>query len=204
MSDQNTTAESTQTILVREDGSQYTVEPYPLSKTKEIADRFRGEHTINISLPVAVKGDLDATLRNLRAFVSPEADFSEVLIAKFNGQGLRLDAQKEVKELLAQGNEELKDTSVEEALGKAQEAADGFRLGAPRRKGTGKQSGKVAQAEAKAARAVGTAVSMYRDLPLALRETYRAQLIEMGAASAEELDQVDAEQQEEEPRKGKR
>jgi hypothetical protein len=203
MSEQNNTVESTETILTREDGTQYTLVPFPLSKTKEIADRFRGEHTINIALPVAVKGDLDATLRNLQAFVSPEADFGEVLVAKFNGQGLRLDAQKEVKELLAPGNEELKEATLEDALGTAQQVADNFRLGAPRKKGTGKQSGKVAQAEAKAARAVGTAVSMYRDLPLALRETYRAQLIEMGAASAEELDAVDAEV-EAPPTKGKR
>lgn len=200
-----TTNGTEQTVLSREDGTQYTIAPFKLNSTKEIADRFRGEHTIQIQLPVAVPGDLDATLRNLRAFVSPEADFGEVLVAKFNGQGLRLDAQKEVKELLAPGNEELKDVELGDALAKAQEAADSFRLGAPRqRKGTGKQSGKVAQAEAKAARAVSTAVQMYRDLAPPMRQTYRPQLIEMGVATAEELDAVDQEEQNAEPKRGKR
>jgi hypothetical protein len=197
MSDQT----NEQTTLIREDGTQYVVEPFKLSKTKEIADRFRGEHIINIALPVAVPGDLDATIRNLRAFVSPEADFGEVLVAKFNGQGLRLDAQKEVKEFLSPENldteEEgvkLRDIDVPDMLGRAQLIADGFKLGAPRtRKGGGKTSGKVAQAEAKAAKVASTAVSMYRELPLALRQTYRGQLIEMGAATEAELDAVDQE-----------
>lgn len=193
----------TATVLNREDGTQYTTEPFKLSKTKEIADRFRGEHTINIPLPVAVKGDIAATLRNLQAFVSPEADFAEVLVAKFNGQGLRLDLQKAAKEFLAPGAEETKELEVAEAIAVAQQAVNDERLGAPRKRGTGAAKGKVAQAEAKAAKVASTAVQMYRDLPQAMRQTYRQALIDTGQVTVEELDAVDAELANDAP-KGKR
>jgi hypothetical protein len=202
----------TPSVFTREDGSQYTTEPFKLAKTKEIGDRYRGDHTINIPLPVAVKGDLDATLRNLRAFVSPEADFAEVLVAKFTGQGLRLDTQKAVKDFLSPGGEEtvevegeqvlLRDAPVEVVLAAAQKVADEERLGAPRKRGTGAAKGKVAQAEAKAAKAINTAVQMYRDLPAAMRQNYRQALIDTGSVTAEELDAVDQELASEAPAKG--
>jgi hypothetical protein len=197
MSDQNQQAETT--ILSREDGTQYTVEAFSLAKTKEIADRFRGEHKVNIPLPVAVRGDIEATLRNIQAFVSPEADFSEVLVAKFIGQGLRLDTQKEVKDLLSPANldtehdgQKMRDLPLEDALGLAQRVADESRVGAPRKKGTGKAGGKVAAAEAKVAKTANTALEMYKALPSAMRAQYRDALLSTGAVSAEDLDQIDS------------
>lgn len=185
--------ENTVAVFTREGGTQYSVEPFKLAKTKEIGDRFRGDHTINIPLPVAVKGNLEQTLANLRAFVSPEADFAEVLVAKFNGQGLRLDLQKTAKEYLAPGSETTKEMSVEEALAGAQEAVDAERLGAPRQRGTGGSKGKVAQAEAKAAKTANTAVEMYRALVPAQRSIYGPQLVSIGAFTQEQLDEIDAE-----------
>lgn len=213
----------TQAVFTREDGTQYIVEPFKLSKTKEVADRFRGDHVVNIPLPVAVKGTtvaqflanpqnpenhdtLISTLCNLAAFVSPEADLGEVLVAKFTGQGLRLDTQKVVKDFLAprttddtetvevNGEQVLvKDAPVEVVLAAAQKVADEERLGAPRKRGAGKGAGKVAQAEAKAAKAINTAVQMYRDLPEAMRANYRQALIDTGSVTSEELDAVDQE-----------
>jgi hypothetical protein len=203
MSEQNNAAE-TAAIFTREDGTTYTVEKFSLAKTKEIADRFRGDRSINIPLPVAVPGNIEATLANLRTFVSTEADFAEVLVAKFNGQGLRLDTQKEVKEFLAPGNEDLKEVTVEEALASAQETADSFRLGAPRKKGTGGSKGKVAAAEAKTAKVANTAIEMYRALPAAMREQYRSALVETGAVTQEELDAVDQELAAEAPATGRK
>jgi hypothetical protein len=205
----------TPSVFTREDGSQYTTEPFKLAKTKEIGDRYRGDHVINIPLPVAVRGDIDATLRNLRAFVDPEADFAEVLVAKFTGQGLRLDTQKAVKDFLApratddtetvEVNGEavlVKDAPVEVVLAAAQKVADEERLGAPRKRGTAGAKGKVAQAEAKAAKAINTAVQMYRDLPAAMRANYRQALIDTGSVTSEELDAVDQELASEAPAKG--
>lgn len=193
-------ATETQSVFTREDGTTYVTEPFKLAKTKEIADRFRGDHTVNIPLPVAVKGDVDATLRNLRAFVSPEADFAEVLVAKFNGQGLRLDLQKSVKEFLAGLNDKAPwralaegEASTEEILAAAQQEVNNERLGAVRKRGTSGGAGKVAQAEAKAAKTINTAVQMYRDLPAAIRANYRQALIDTGSLTVEELDAVDAE-----------
>lgn len=210
MANQDNGAE-TQAIYTREDGTQYTTEPFKLSKTKEVADRFRGDHIIQIPLPVAVKGDLDATLRNLRAFVSPEADFAEVLVAKFTGQGLRLDLQKTAKDFLSFADgadwkslpEEVQaDTQL--VIAEAQRTVEAERLGAPRKRSSGSGTGKVAAAEAKAAKAINTAVQMYRDLPAAMRQNYRQALIDTGSVTSEELDQVDAELQADQPMKGKR
>ena len=189
---ENTNASETPAVFTREDGTQYTSEAFKLAKTKEIADRFRGDHTINIPLPVAVKGNIEATLRNLQAFVSPEADFAEVLVSKFNGQGLRLDLQKSAKEYLAPGSETTKEMSLEEALAGAQQAVNDERLGAPRQRGTGGSKGKVAQAEAKTAKVSNTAIEMYRALPLALRAQYRDALLETGSITQEQLDEVDS------------
>lgn len=217
MSETNNTPETTeQKILVREDGTQYTVEPFSLAKTKEVADRFRGVHTIQIPLPVAVKGDLEQTLRNLRAFVAEGADFAEVLVAKFNGQGLRLDLQKTAKDFLAprgtddtetievEGEQVLtRDAPVEAMLAQAQMVVDAERLGAPRKRGTGAAKGKVAQAEAKAAKTASTAVQMYRDLPKEMRQNYRQALIDTGNVTEAELDAVDQELAGQEPTSGK-
>lgn len=195
---------STETIFTREDGTQYTLEPFKLSKTKEIADRYRGDHTVNIPLPVAVKGDIDATLKNFAAFVAEGADLSEVLVGKVNGQGIRLDIQKEVKDFLApRGTDDgetievdgeqvlVREAPVEAVLAHAQTVAMDFRLGAPRKRGSGAAKGKVAQAEAKAAKAVSTAVEMYKALPAELRAQYREALLATGNVTAEELDAVD-------------
>lgn len=216
MSQTNETSTET-AVLRREDGTTYTVEPFKLSKTKEIADRYRGDHTVNIPLPVAVPGDLDATLANLRAFVSPEADFAEVLVAKFNGQGLRLDLQKSVKEFLApRGTDDtetievdgeqvlVREAPVEAVLAHAQQVANDERLGAPRKRGTAKAGGKVAQAEAKAAKAVSTAVEMYRALPAELRAQYREALLATGNVTEEELDSIDNPQAAEPQAEGRR
>lgn len=191
MSENTNASENAPVVSVREDGTQFITEPFKLAKTKEIADRFRGDHTINIPLPVAVKGNIEQTLANLRAFVSPEADLSEVLVAKFNGQGLRLDLQKAAKEFLAPGSETTKEMSVEEALAGAQQAVNDERLGAPRQRGTGGSKGKVAAAEAKVAKTANTAVEMYRALPAALRAQYRDALLETGSITQEQLDEVD-------------
>lgn len=194
MSEQ-TNATETPTVFTREDGTSYTTEAFSLKKTKEVADRFRGDNNVSIPLPVAVKGDIDATLKNLRAFVNPEADFAEVLVAKFVGQGLRLDTQKAVKDFLAPGNEATKEATTDEALASAQQIADEFRLGTPRQRGTGGAKGKVAAAEAKVAKTANTAVGMYRALPAALRAQYRDALLETGSITQEQLDEVDNEEQ---------
>lgn len=220
----NATAGSTETISIftREDGTQFTTEPFSLAKTKEIADRFRGERTINVPLPVVAKGadgksDLDGTLRNLRAFVAEGADFAEVLVAKFVGQGIRLDIQKEVKEFLAPRDSEdketidlggeavlVKDAPTEDVLAHAQVVANEAKVGAPRKRGTGAGKGKVAAAEAKTAKTANVAVEMYRALPAALRAAYRDQLLGTGALTVEQLDAVDAETAVEQPKAGKR
>lgn len=192
-------------VFTREDGTMYTVAPFSLKATKEVADRFRGDFTILIPLPVAVKGNIEQTLANLAAFVAEGADLSEVLVGKFNGQGIRLDIQKEVKDFLAarptddqetieeDGEQVLtRNARVETMLAAAQQVARDFRLGAPRKKGTGGAKGKVAAAEAKAAKAVGTAVSMYAALSPELRTMYREQLLATGSVTAEELDAVDS------------
>lgn len=191
-------------VFTREDGTMYTEAPFSLKSTKEVADRFRGDHTILIPLPVAVKGDINRTLANLSAFIAEGADLSEVLVGKFNGQGIRLDIQKEVKDFLAprptddeetveeDGEQVLtRNARVETMLAAAQQVARDFRLGTPRKKGTGGAKGKVAAAEAKAAKAVGTAVSMYAALSPELRAMYREQLLATGSVTAEELDAVD-------------
>jgi hypothetical protein len=220
MSQTNETATETVAVFTREDGTMYTEAPFSLKVTKEVADRFRGDHTVSIPLPVAAPDALTAgqfladgvlsdgltqTLLNLAAFVAPEANFAEVLVGKFNGQGIRLDIQKEVKDFLAprptddtetveeNGEQVLtRNASVETMLAAAQQVARDFRLGTPRKKGTGAAKGKVAAAEAKAAKAIGTAVSMYAALPVELRAMYREQLIATGSVTAEELDAVDA------------
>ena len=211
MSEQNETQgnESERKVFTREDGTQYEQVAFSLKSTKEIADRFRGDHTILISLPVEVKGDTEATLRNLRAFVHPEADLSEVLVAKFVGQGLRLDAQKAVKEFLApfSGTGEdtrtievdgqqvrVADASVQSMLDAAQAIASTFRLGSPRQRSvTGGAKAKLEQAKATAKQAVNTAVSMYRQLSPAMREQFRDQLLATGQVTAEELQAVEEE-----------
>jgi hypothetical protein len=195
-----------QQVFTREDGTQYTVEPFNLGKTKEIADRFRNE-AFNVNIPLPVVGETDeATLANLRAFVHPEATFRAVLVGKFNGQGIRLDIQKVVKEFLAPRDAEdkttvevdgeqvpIRDAPVEEVLVAAQGVADGFRLGMPRAKGTGGSKGKVAAAEAKVAKTANLALDMYRRLPVEMRAEYRDGLIETGQVTAEQLDEIDAE-----------
>lgn len=216
MAENNTTTETT--VFTREDGSQYELVPFSLKSTKEIADRFRGENVVQIPLPVAVKGDLEKTLQNLRAFVAEDADFAEVLAGKVTGQGLRLDIQKEVKDFLGarptddtetievDGEQVLIRTApVEAVLAAAQQVAMDYRLGTPRKKGTGGAKGKVAQAEAKAAKVANTAVEMYKQLPAEIRAQYRDSLIATGSVTAEELDAVDAETSEEAPKgRGKR
>lgn len=193
MSEQNETTNET-TTLTREDGTTYVLAPFSLEKTKEVADRFRGAHTINIPLPVAVPGDLEATLANLRAFVDPSADFGEVLVAKFVGQGLRLDTQKQVKDFLAPGDNSERPEDVGEAIAAAQARADSFRLGAPRtRSASGEKKGKVAAAEAKVAKVSTSAIEMYKALPRELREVYRPQLISAGSFTEEQLDEAERE-----------
>lgn len=201
-----TSATETIAVFTREDGTQYTEVPFTLKSTKEVADRFRGDHTILIPLPVAVAGNLEGTLANLRAFVAEGADFAEVLVGKFTGQGIRLDIQKEVKDFLAprptddaetidvDGEQVLtREAPVPAMLAAAQQVARDFRLGTPRKKGAGGAAkGKVAAAEAKAAKAVGTAVSMYAALSPELRAMYRDQLLATGSVTAEELDAVDS------------
>lgn len=168
---------------------------FKLNKTKEIADRFRGDHEIRYMVPVAVPGDVDATLANIRAFVAPDADFATVLVQKFNGQGFILDVQKRIKDALAPGAVE--DTvSVEEALAAAGEAARSFKLGVKReRTGGGKASGKVAQAEAKAASAINLLLAQYKMMKPAQRAQMRQMIIDSGAATAEQLDNVDQDTQ---------
>jgi hypothetical protein len=183
------TSETTQepTALVRPNGTSYTEETFSLAKTNEIADRFRGDHTIRYHLPVAVPGDLEATLANLREFVDPAADFASVLVAKFNGQGHRLDVQKAIKTSLSPEK-----ASDETTLEQAQEAALSFKQGAVKPKSERKaREGKVAQAEAKASQATNTAVQMYADLSRAARKQYRAMLLNLGTVTEAELDAID-------------
>lgn len=182
---------------------------FKLNKTKEIADRFRGDHEVRYTLPVAVAGtsvadaieafgrgevpdNILGTLVAVAGRFAPEADFAEVLVGKLSGQGLNLDVQKAIKSYLAPDGP-AKELSVEEALEGARKVAEEFRAGAPRAKGTGGSGGKVAKAEAKAAAAANTALDMYRALPAALRAEYRERLVSMGIATVEELDAVDAE-----------
>lgn len=166
---------------------------FKLNKTKEIADRFRGDHEIRYMVPVAVPGDVDATLANIRAFVAPDADFATVLVQKFNGQGFVLDVQKRIKDALAPGAV-ADDVSVEEALRQAGEAARGFRLGVKRERtaGTGKATGKLAQAEAKLAQVSNTTLELYRAMKPAQRAQMREMILASGAVTAEQLDAVDA------------
>jgi hypothetical protein len=184
MSDQTNTPDAAEpTAIVRPDGTSYTEEKFSLAKTSEIADRFKGEHTISYHLPVAVPNDVEATLANIRAFVSPEADFATVLVEKFNGQGLRLDVQKRIKDLLSVK------AGDSASLESAQEAALAFRLGQPRaRRESAKREGRVAQAEAKVKATVSTALEMFKALPRAQQKVFGPQLVATGGISQEELD----------------
>lgn len=181
---------------------------FKLNKTKEIADRFRGDHEVRYTLPRAEPGltvadalremhggnvpdNVRWTLVNIAERFAPEADFALVLVAKINGQGLNLDIQKSIKDYLSDTNEAHKEQTVEEALATAAEAAANFRAGTPRAKGEGK-SGKVAKLEAEKAAAVNTALDMYRNLTPELRAQYRPMLISGGMATEEELNTIDA------------
>lgn len=204
MSEQNTQATGTQTVgenakgeaitndVFTDDRGQYTVGTFKLNKTNEILDRFRGDHTITYRLP-APGETVEQTLANIRAVVAEDADFSQVLVGKFNGQGLNLDVQKRVKDYLGAGNiETTKGMSVEEALAGAQKVADEFRLTNVRTRAAAKATtGKIATAVA-AAKAQ-TAIGAYRLLPLDLRAQYRERLLALGGITAEEMDAADAE-----------
>ena len=192
MSEQNTTA--VENAVLTDERGQYTVGRYSLKNTKQVMDRFKGDHVFTYRVP-AIGEDLEQTLRNIRAVVAEDADFNAVLIGKFNGQGWHLDVQKKIQDFLGQGNvEALKDVSTEDALRMAQEMADAHRLTNVRtRSASPKQAGKVAQAEAKAAKAQQTAIGAYRLLPLDLRAQYRERLLALGGITAEEMDAADAE-----------
>lgn len=180
---------------------------FKLDKTKEIANRFRGDYEVHYTLPAATPGvtvtefldnggtisdNVVQTLRSIAERFAPEADFATVLVAKVIGQGLNLDIQKSIKDYLSDTNTAHKELSVEEALAAATAAAAEWRAGTPRAKGEGR-SGKVAAAEARASTAINTALDMYRNLDGALRAQYRPMLINGGMATAEELDRVEAE-----------
>ena len=206
---QNTTTEvqdSGPIVTGNDDGTELGGERvFKLNKTKEIANRFRGDHEIRYVLPVAVPGQTVAdllangpaanvvqTLLNIAERFDPSADFATVLVGKVNGQGLNLDIQKQIKDYLADTNEATKELSVEGALTEARRLATEAKIGAPRTKGTGTTS-KVAKAEARASAAVNTALDMYRNLTPELRATYRPMLLSGNMATEEELDAIEAE-----------
>jgi hypothetical protein len=185
--------------------------PFKLNETKEIAGRFRGDYEVRFTLPTASPGltvaqtlevlghgefpvafeSVRQTLLSVAERFAPDADFAEVLIAKINGQGLRLDVQKTIKDYLSDTNAAHKELTLEEALAAATQVAADYRAGTPRAKGEGKSS-KVAKAEARASAAVNTALDMYKNLDGALRAQYRPMLISGGMATAEELDEIDS------------
>lgn len=169
-------------VITRDDGTQYTEHQFKLD-ANEIASRFRGAGEITYHLPVAVPGNVEATLANLRAFVSPDADFATVLADKFNGQGLRLDVQKRAKDLLG------KNAKEDASIAGTQEAVLAFRLGQPRAKGERKaREGRVAQAEARTAQVANTALAMFQKLSRAHQREFGPNLVATGAISQEALD----------------
>lgn len=183
MANENEQVQST--VLSRPDGTQYTEETFSLAKTNEIQARFRGDHQLRYHLPVAVAGNIEATLANLRAFVSPEADFATVLVDKFTGQGLRLDVQKRGKDLL--GKQAKDDTTLE---GVQQEML-AFRLGQPRPKSERKaREGKVAAAEARTAQVANTALEMFRKLTPRQQKEFAPGLVATGAVTQEQVDEI--------------
>ena len=150
---------------------------------KEVAEQFHAG-TISYRVPVAVEGNLDATLESLRGFVAPEADFGTVLVSMFNGSGYNLFVQKKIKDALG--------PDVEGAsLEAVQATVDGvLRVGAPRAKGAPREGGKVAKAEAKATAALNTAAQMYGALSPDQRPLFRDQILALGGVTEEQLDEA--------------
>jgi hypothetical protein len=154
---------------------------YDLSKTKEVPERFR---------TAEVKFNLPSTVEEIRALVHEEANFDEVLVGYFNGQGYRLGVQKRIKDLLA--SKDWEGLDAEEGIRKAVEQATTEKLGAPRQRAAGGTKGKVAKAEAAAEQARTSALEMYKAMPQALRKKFRQQLLDAGTLTAEQLDEADA------------
>jgi hypothetical protein len=166
---------------------------------KEYPARFAGME-FTYTAPVAVEGNVEQTLDNLRAVCDPAADFASILAGKFNGQGYHLDWQKELKGFLGRTTKDDNgaETSVhadrtpEEVRALAEEHMRTFRIGTPRPKGEGKQS-KVAKLEAERDELRSEALDMYRSMNRSQRAKFRAGLIEKGRATAAELDAIEAE-----------
>lgn len=135
---------------------------YSLSNTKQVPDRFRGDHELRYNLP--------STVDEIRALVADGVDPDEVIVAGFNGQGYRLSIQKRIQDILS--SDAVKDMTVEEGLAHAVKTATEEKLGKPAARGESKR-GKVAKAEARAEKATNTAAELYRILNAAQRKQVR-------------------------------
>lgn len=181
-------------VFADAEGRQYTQEVFKLGAS-EVAERYRGGE-ITYRLP-ALGENIEATLRNFSAFVHPEADLNAVVLAKLNGQGVRLDVQKEIKQVLGHGNAENMARPVEDVMADARALAEGgFQLGTPRVRKAGEKSvGKLKTAESQRDKAVNVTLDMYRKLSRTMRAQYGPTLVAQGlpGVTQEALDAIDAE-----------
>lgn len=181
-------------VFVDEAGRQYTIETFAL-KSNEIGERYRGGTGIPFRLP-AQGESVERTISNLSAFVHADADLNTVLAAKINGQGVRLDVQKAIKDVLAHGNEANMARPIEDVLADARTLGESFRLGTPRTRKAGEKAvGKLRTAESQRDKAVNVTLDMYRKLSRTMRAQYGPTLVAQGlpGVTEEALAAIDAE-----------
>lgn len=161
------------------------------SDAKEYPSRFGGNE-VTLTLPDDLAG--------IRARVQDGVDADKAIHGLCVGQGLRLTLQKKVKDFLSQdkvtlGGEELvaKDVDVPTMLEAARQAAEAFKIGAPRVAGQGgRQSARVAEAEAKAENATTALRDTYLAVPAAVRKNLRKDFLARGVFTEEQLAEMDA------------